>query len=341
MSIQSNINETLSLAGYFFSKTPRAKHVKEAREYQGRQEQAIRGLADIEKNLKRENVSHRIGPPTLEEFTNPEFTNRKSYNLEELENIDSRVKQYQKDIYDAKSAALNPNYKGLIKNDEIKQPELSSQLTRIREMSSRAKEALAARKKEANASTNFTKLMNGEPVEDMFGVDYNEPTFPVEDQRGPDEKISHIEDENDPFYVHTLADKRKRAEEELQRIYDNYETLREDLENNYYAWHNGREPSSKEVAEGASRREASNILGKLPLTADQFLGLSYEDDGTDGDIVKKIKETEFDNTAAKELGEAHANDRFVKTKKGLPIEYLFSDDIPADIETIVKKRGDK
>lgn len=153
MSIQSTINQTLSLASLLMTQSPRVKARKEALGYQGRQEQAVRGLADIEKNLVRESASRRIGP-TLEEVTEP-----KSYNLEELENIERRTSQYQQDIYDAKSAALNPQYKGVIDPQYIRQPELSSQLTRIKEMTGRAKEALSAKKMESLPSKNFVKTV--------------------------------------------------------------------------------------------------------------------------------------------------------------------------------------
>lgn len=154
MSIQSTINQTLSLASLIMTQSPRVKARKEALGYQGRQEQATRGLADIEKNLVKESAFRRIGPPTLEEVTNP-----KTYNLEELENIERRTSQYQQDIYDAKSAALNPQYKGVIDPQHIRQPELSSQLTRIKEMTGRAKEALSAKKMESLPSKNFVEMV--------------------------------------------------------------------------------------------------------------------------------------------------------------------------------------
>ena len=154
MSIQSTINQTLSLASLLMTQSPRVKARKEALGYQGRQEQAVRGLADIEKNLVRESASRRIGPPTLEEVNNT-----KSYNLEELENIDKRVDQYQQDIYDAKSAALNPSYENYIDPDYIKQADLSKQLSTIREMSSKAKEALSAKKMESLPSKNFVETV--------------------------------------------------------------------------------------------------------------------------------------------------------------------------------------
>lgn len=143
MSIQQNINQTLSLASLLLSQSRKASAVKEAEGFQGRQEQAIRGLGDIETNLKR-----AMDPK-----------DEKAYNVEELKNIEERTSQYQKDIYDAKSAALNPEYKNLIDPYAIKQADLSNQLTRIREMSGRAKNALTAKTQEAEASKNFKNMI--------------------------------------------------------------------------------------------------------------------------------------------------------------------------------------
>ena len=167
MSIQSTINQSLALPSLLFSQSSIVKSRKEGLSIQKKQEQAVRGLADIEKNLVRESASRRIGPPTLEEANNP-----KSYNLEELENIDSRVNQYQTDIYDAKSAALNPSYKKYINPNYIKQGDLSKQLSTIREMSSKAKEALNAKKIEMQASKDFKNMI-------LEGV-----TSPLNDPRG-------------------------------------------------------------------------------------------------------------------------------------------------------------
>lgn len=157
MNIQQNINQNLSLASLLLTQSPQVKARKEALGYQGRQEQATRGLNDIEGNLKK-----------LE-------SGEKSYNLEELENIEARTSQYQKDIYDAKSAALNPQYESVIDPQHIRQPELSSQLTRIRDMTGRAKEALTAKKIEKEPSKNFVKtVMEGvySPLTDPRKGDY-------------------------------------------------------------------------------------------------------------------------------------------------------------------------
>ena len=167
MSIQSTINQSLALPSLLFSQSSIVKSRKEGLSIQKTQEQAVRGLADIEKNLVRESASRRIGHPTLEEANNP-----KSYNLEELENIDRRVDQYQTDIYDAKSAALNPSDKKYINPSYIKQGDLSKQLSTIREMSSKAKDALNAKKMEMQASKDFKNMI-------LEGV-----TSPLNDPRG-------------------------------------------------------------------------------------------------------------------------------------------------------------
>ena len=154
MSIQSTINQGLALPSLLFSQSSFVKSRKEGLGLQKKQEQAARGLADIEKNLVRESASRRIGPPTLEEVTNP-----KTYNLEELENIERRVDQYQSDIYDVKSAALNPSYEGIIDPQYINQKDLSKQLSTIREMSSKAKDALNAKNTEIQASKKFKDII--------------------------------------------------------------------------------------------------------------------------------------------------------------------------------------
>ena len=89
-----------------------------------------------------------------------------------MENIDRRVDQYQTDIYDAKSAALNPSYKKYINASYIKQGDLSKQLSTIREMSSKAKDALNAKKMEMQASKDFKNMI-------LEGV-----TSPLNDPRG-------------------------------------------------------------------------------------------------------------------------------------------------------------
>lgn len=160
MSIQQNINQNLSLVSLLMTQSPQVKARKEALGYQGRQEQAVRGLQDIKSNLRRAELTSRVDPLTEEETAElKSLGGPKTYNEEELKNIEERTSQYQKDIYDAKSAALNPQYRNVIDPQHIKQPELSSQLSRIREMTGKAKEALAAKKIEAQPSKNFVETV--------------------------------------------------------------------------------------------------------------------------------------------------------------------------------------
>lgn len=152
MSIQSNINQQISLASLLLTQSPTAKFRKEGLGIQSRQEQAIRGLEDITTNLEKVE------------------TGSKNYNEAELSNIEARTEQYQKDIYDAKSAALNPELRKYIKTGEgayaegkgIQQPVLSSQLSRIQQMTQKARDALTAKTKEQSPSKQFvSSIMEG------------------------------------------------------------------------------------------------------------------------------------------------------------------------------------
>lgn len=151
MSIQSNVNQILSLASFLTSQSPMLRSRMETKQIgkdiQGKQQQAIRGLKDIEGNMEKVQAGE------------------KRYNEEELTNIEDRTLQYQKDIYDAKSAALNPRFKKYIKTGDeayaagtgIQQKVLSSQLSKIREMTARAREGLAAKNIEHGPSKDFAK----------------------------------------------------------------------------------------------------------------------------------------------------------------------------------------
>lgn len=152
MSIQGNLNQAVSLASLLASQSGTVKNRQEGLGIQARQEQAIRGLKDIEGNLERVH------------------TGGKSYNKAELKNIEARTEQYQKDIYDAKSAALNPKLSRYIATGEkayatgkgIQQPALSSQLSKIQQMTQKAREGLTAKQIEHRPSKEFVnKVLEG------------------------------------------------------------------------------------------------------------------------------------------------------------------------------------
>lgn len=164
MSIQSNINQITSLASLLLTQSPAAKFRKEGLAFEGTRNQAEIGLKDIEKNLRREELTAKSKKESLTAEEQAELTEKggpKEYIAEELENIGSRAEQYQKDLYDVKSASLNPRYSRYI-NEGMRQPEISKTLENIYSKKKAAQERIAAANEEKKASEKLiTNMMEG------------------------------------------------------------------------------------------------------------------------------------------------------------------------------------
>lgn len=184
MNIQSNINQTISLAGFLMSRMPQVEIRQKGLGFQAQQEQATRGLQDIESNVNRAYITKKLESAgvepeqakymtkeALESYVEPkddsevnaisEFMNLgpKTYNKQEFEDIEDRTREYQKNIYDAKVAALDPRYSKYVDPQHIRQGDLSKTLSNIRTKTGFAKEALAAKQEEAKPSKRYINSM--------------------------------------------------------------------------------------------------------------------------------------------------------------------------------------
>lgn len=182
MSIQGNINQTLSLASLLLTQTPAAKIRKEGLSINALQQQSIRGIRDIEKNLRREELTAQETRTVEEDAELQSLGGPKTYTAEEIGNIEARAKQHQQHFYDARAAALNPSLAPYIQHP-IRQEEFSRSLGNISERISayrgrgaarerataEAQEALQTRQAEREASERFRAMIT-EGVTPEYGV---------------------------------------------------------------------------------------------------------------------------------------------------------------------------
>lgn len=184
MSIQGNINQAISIAGLLATQSGIAANVKEAKAIQGKQVSAKSGMEDIEKNVKRavatqfkDNIVQGPLSPDQEKLLAEK--GEKRYSDEELKNMESRVKEYEKDIYDAKVAANDPRFKnlGIIDPQLVKQEQIAPfrsnmnrgvySLSNVDRQMQVAQEAVAARRAAIDAQQNshvqlYRKYISGQ-----------------------------------------------------------------------------------------------------------------------------------------------------------------------------------
>ena len=178
MSIQSNINQLISLSGLLYSQTPMAakskeRHVmKERLKQEGKTLQekgkiGAQGIEDIYKNVQEIEAGKRA-----------------PYSETELENIMSRAKGYNKDIYDAVVAADNPDYSKFIDKSAFgKRAERSEKLkyieglpdiqqnktSQIQSAKTKAADALNAKMEERKSFKNIEKLFSEDFIPNRLG----------------------------------------------------------------------------------------------------------------------------------------------------------------------------
>lgn len=160
MSIQSNINQQVSLASLLLTQSPSAKFRKEGLSLQSKGMAAQRGLENIHESYKE-----------LKEGK------REPYSETEVADIEARIPQLNKDIYNTIIAAEDPNLKKYINKEALGKRadrsamlnELSnfrstneSKIAQIQKATQSAQENLTAKRMEYAPSREFTnRIMEG------------------------------------------------------------------------------------------------------------------------------------------------------------------------------------